>query len=385
MRGSVRRGIAVVAAAAATLTVYMLAFGDEGGGRDRNRGDGAEEVPGRVRDLVAKLSVEQKVDAVLLLGFEGTDATAPFLEEVRSRQLGAILLRPENWTSLSQATALVDGLEAAAREAGGAPPLIAAAQEGGDYRAFPELPPEERQLDVGDLGSPERVQEWARETGTALAEVGIDMNLSPIADVATLDSPVADRAFSDDPAIVAQMTAAAARGCAEAGIACVGRHFPGLGAASQSTDRGPATVGLDLRSLQSRDLAPFEAAVEAELPALMLSHAFYSAYDPVTPASLSPVIAGRLLRTELGFRGVAITDDLGAGAIRATVGARAAAVDALQAGADMLLVESPQGQGGVRRALLAALESGELDRARLDQAAGRVLELKRRLGLLEPR
>jgi beta-N-acetylhexosaminidase len=115
----------------------------------------------------------------------------------------------------------------------------------------------------------------------------------------------------------------------------------------------------------------------------VLSLAFYSAYDPVTPAALTPRIAERLLRLELGYEGAAITSDLGSGAVKATGSVPAAAVDALRAGSDLLQIAFPEDQDGVRDALLAAAESGELPRNRLAEAASRVLELKRRLGVIE--
>jgi beta-N-acetylhexosaminidase len=130
-------------------------------------------------------------------------------------------------------------------------------------------------------------------------------------------------------------------------------------------------------------MAPFEAAVAEGVPVVMLSHAFYAAHDPVTPASLSRPIATHLLRDELGFTGVAMTDDLDAGAIRATSGVAPAAVAALNAGSDLLLVSSPEAVPAVREALLAAVASREIPPARLDQAVGRVLELKRAHGLLD--
>ena len=383
MRGNIWRAVAILAAVAATALIYVLVIRDEGGGDGPERKGGGEEVPEAVRGLVESLSPEQKVDGILLVGFEGVDSSAPFLEQLRGRQLGGVLVRSENWLDAFSGTQLIAELKAAGREGGSVPPLIAVRQEGGEYRSLADLPPEDRELNIGDQASPELAQTWARETGDALREAGFDMNLSPVADVATLDSPVADRAFSDDELIVAQMTAAAVRGCAEAQIACVARHFPGLGAASQSTDDGPATVGLDAGTLASRDLAPFEAAIDEGIGVVMLSHAFYTAYDPVTPASLSPEIATRLLRDQLGFTGVAITDDLATGAIRATSGVARAAVEAVNAGADMILVEAPAEAAGVRTALLAAVESRQIPPARLDQAAGRVLELKRSLGLLD--
>lgn len=383
MRGPLGRAVAVAAAVAATAAIYLLVIRDEGGAGERRGAGERDEVPAEVRDLVGGLTPQQKVDGILMVGFEGTDTTSPAIDVLSERQLGGVVVQPANWLDPVQGGSLVTELRAAAEDGGDVPPLIAAQQEGGPYRALADLPPDRRAIDVGDFGDPELAQDWARETGDALREAGFDMNLAPVADVATLDSPIADRAFSDDASVAAAMTAAAVRGCAEARIACVARHFPGMGAASQSTDDGPATVSLDSATLASRDLLPFQAAIDAGVPAVMISHAFYSAYDPVTPASLSPEIARGLLRGQIGFNGLAMTDDLGTGAIRGTSGVQPAAIEAVNAGADMLLVGDADEAEGVREALLAAVESGEVPPERIDQAVGRVLELKRVLGLLE--
>jgi beta-N-acetylhexosaminidase len=227
-------------------------------------------------------------------------------------------------------------------------------------------------------------EDWANDTAGALRANDFDLNLFPVADVATLDSPVADRAFSDDPTVAAAMTAAAIRGCRDAGLACAPLHFPGLGASSQDTSHGPATVSLDAASLQARDLRAFAAAFAERAPAVVLSLAFYAAYDPVTPGALAEPVATGLLREELGYQGVAITDDLGSGAVRSEFSVPEAAVAAINAGADMIQIGSPSDQAGVRSALLDALATGELGDGRLREAASRVLELKRALGLLRP-
>jgi beta-N-acetylhexosaminidase len=391
-----RRAVAVAGAVAATALIWLVFIrggGSEEGGPQTAPGG---EVPASVRDLVADLSPEEKIDGILLLGFEGTDADAPIVAQLGERRLGGVLVGAQNWEDGSQLAALVTAL----RRAGGGddriPPLIVAPQEGGPFRAFPDLPPAERQLDIGDTGDPELAERSAREAGIALRDVGIDLNLFPVADVATLDSPVADRAYSDDPGVVAAMTAAAIRGCEAAEIACAPRHFPGLGAASQSTDGGPATVSLDATSLAARDVAPFETAFAEGAPAVVLSHAFYVAYDAVTPGSLSSLVSYDLLREQLGFEGVAITDDLGAGAIKARGAAAeaggagpqggsavaAAAIAAVQAGADMLLISSPGDQQGVTDAMIEAIGTGEISEDRLDEAIGRVLLLKQELGLI---
>ena len=155
-------------------------------------------------------------------------------------------------------------------------------------------------------------------------------------------------------------------------------------------------MSLDATALRARDLVPFDAAFRAGAPAVVLSHAFYVAYDAVTPGSLSSLVAYDLLREQMGFEGVAITDDLGAGAIKARgeaseaggAGPRggtavtAAAITALEAGADMLTISAPEDQRGVTDAIIEALGTGDLSEDRLDEAVGRVLVLKQLLGLV---
>ena len=328
-----------------------------------------------VSAVVEGLTDEQLADQVLLLGFEGVDETAPMLAELGGRELGGILIGPANWLGADAGAGLIEAIRSASATAT-APPLIVASQEGGDYRSFADLPPEETELEIGDSGNVSVAEDWARQTSAALSDSGFDLNLFPVADVATLDSPVADRAFSDDPRVAAELTAASLRGCRDARLACAPLHFPGLGAASQDTSRGPATVSLDQAGLFARDVEPFRAAIAERAPALVLSLAFYAAYDPVTPGAFTPTIATDLLRDQLGFAGVAITDDLGAGAVKFTDEVPDAAVAALAAGVDMVQITNPEDQEGVAEAIVAALASGELSRGRLAEAAGRVLELK---------
>ncbi|MET0762719.1 MAG: glycoside hydrolase family 3 N-terminal domain-containing protein [Thermoleophilaceae bacterium] len=379
-----RRVIPVVVVLAVAAGLWLLLFRSD----DEEPAGAPPPEPARtsgpVAELAARLTPEELVDQVLLLGFEGTDASAPFLDKVRARQLGGVLIDRENWLDSATGTALAGGIRAAGREGDRIPPLIVTSQEGGPYRALADLPPEETQLEIGDSRSAQAAEDWATGTAEALAAAGIDLNLAPLADVATLDSAVSDRAFSDDPAATAELTAASVRGCRSVGVACAVLHFPGLGAASQDTSRGPATVGLDPASLEDRDLVPFQAAFAERVPAVVLSLALYTAYDPVTPGALAEPVATGLLRDELGFEGVAITDDLGAGAVRAGQGVDAAAVDALAAGPDMVQIRSPTDQAGVRKRILEALESRELPEGRLREAATRVLELKRDQSLIKP-
>jgi len=364
------RLIAVVVAIAATVAIWIIVFGGGDGGANGQRSGPDMEISAAAAELVAGLSDSQKVEQLILAGFDPGAAELPISAP------GAVFIATTNWPGAAEGAQLIAEIRSQVLGSGGIAPLIVTRQEGGEYRELLDLPPEPRPIEVGDNGDPAAAEALALQTGEALRSVGIDLNLAPVADVASLDSPIADRAFSDDVETVAQMVAASTRGCRKAEIACAAAHFPGLGAASQDTNEGPATVGVDRAGLAGRDLLPFQAAFEERIAAVVLSHAFYSAFDPITPASLAPEIATGLLREELGFEGLAITDDLGAGAIRSGYTTEEAAVLAIAAGADMVQIRDPSAVIRVRKALIAALAGGQISRERLDEAAARVLELK---------
>lgn len=379
-----RAGAAALAALAVALVWLLLSGGGEpegeaviidGSSASATTPDASPEAPTVEPQAGGGSASEVPVDSVILAGFDGTDA-AGALEALDGHAYGGVLVARSNWAGRGPGSRLLARLrKELVSDAGG--PLFVTTQEGGEYRSLPDLPPVEREIEIGDRGDPAVAGRWSKGSAEALGRVGIDLNLAPVADVATLDSSIADRAFSDDPNVAAELTAAAIEGCATGGIGCAVSHFPGLGAASQDTDLGPASIGLDAATFQARDLLPFREAFRAGAPAVVVSHGLYAAYDPVTPASLSRPITTGLLRDELGFEGVAISDDLGAGAIGAVTDPGSAAVQAIGAGIDLVQVADPADVERVRKALEAALDDGTLSEDRLDEAANRVAALSR--------
>jgi beta-N-acetylhexosaminidase len=374
VRRGVLAGVVVLLVGAAVASVLIQGSGDD---------DEAKEPTGKAGAPVQKaaqgLSAVQEVDAVVVSGFETSAAGAKL---ARGAQLGGLLVGPEDWFGTFKGRTMLSRLRAQSTAGGRIPPLIVGVQEGGAYRAYPGLPPALGQRQIAQTNDPAEATEWAAGTGRALDKAGFDLNLAPLADVATLDSPLSDRAFSDDPELVTAMTAASVRGCRRSGIACATPYFPGLGAASIDPRQGPATVGLDPDTLETRDLAPFRAAIAERVPAVVVSLALYAAYDPVTPGALTPSIVQGLLRDELGFKGVAISDDLSAGGPALGMPATDAAVQALAAGIDLVVVSDPGEAAAVRKAVLAAARDGAIPEDRLQEAIDRVLSLKQRLGLL---
>ena len=247
-----------------------------------------------------------------------------------------------------------------ADEEGHVRPFAMVSQPGGELNSFPDLPPATA---PADLESAAAAGAEAGESA-ALAGLGVTGVLGPVLDVSPEGgSALGALAYSDDPAEVAAFADAELAAYGEAGLFTAVAHFPGLGSADQSTDDGPASVGLGLPELRDRDLLPFRAAIEDGAPAFVLSHALYPMNDFTAPASLSSEVVTDLLRDELGYQGVAITDDLAAPAVEIAASVPEAAVEALRAGADMLMISGPaEDQHAAYDAVLAAVRRGRIPR-----------------------
>ena len=339
-------------------------------------------VPRSVADLARRLPLERKVAQLFLFGFEGTDLTAEIYRRLRRQDLGGIVIAGPNDTGDPNLLGQL-GAEATviAKQEGHVPPWVLAVQDGGEFNALRDLPPA---LTGADLASTEEAAAQARQTARTLRGLSLTGLLGPVVDVGLESgSALGARVYSDDPEEVSAYAEAVVRAYRRERLFGAVRHFPGLGSADQSTELGPASVGLDLEQLRQRDLRPFQAAIEAGAPGVVLSHALYPVSDFTRPGSLTREIATDLLRGELRFQGVAITDDLADPAITSSYSIPDAAVQALQAGADLLFISGPVGdQQAAYAAVLGAVRSGDVPRRRLGDAMLRALEAKRDYGLI---
>jgi beta-N-acetylhexosaminidase len=339
-------------------------------------------VPRSVADLARRLPLERKVAQLFLFGFQGTDLTAEIFRRLRRLDLGGIVLAAANDAGDPALLGQL-GAEATviARQERHVPPWVLSVQDGGEFNELQGLPPA---LAPADLASAKEAATQATETAKTLRGLNITGLLGPVVDVGfESGSALGARVYSDDPAEVSAYAEAVIGAYREERLFGAVKHFPGLGSADQSTELGPATVGLDLEQLRQRDLAPFQAAIEAGAPAVLLSHALYPISDFTRPGSLTPEIATDLLRGELRFQGVAITDDLADPAITSSYSVSDAAVEALRAGADVLFISGPLGdQQAAIAAVLRAARNGELPRRRLNEALLRALEAKEDYGLV---
>jgi beta-N-acetylhexosaminidase len=222
----------------------------------------------------------------------------------------------------------------------------------------------------------------AAAAARALRRLHVTMTFAPVADVSTTTGPGQDLTFSDSARVVARLTRAAVRAYRRGGVVAAVGHFPGQGSANADPDTATATVGLGLDDLRPRDLLPFRA-IAPTAPVVIVSNAVYAAYDGVTPAVLLPEVVGGLLRRELGFKGVVMTDDLVSTAPVLGQSVPRSAVEALEAGADVLYVSGgPAEQERAYQAVLRAVRRGRISRRRLQVSVERILALKRGYGLL---
>lgn len=334
------------------------------------------------------LSLEERVGQLCCFGWHGCTR----LDEqarvcVQELHAGAMVVMGRNLHDTSQrpappidapaVRAMLDALQALAKT----PLLLATDQEGGRVARFGTLP-FTRPPAAAALESVEAAYDSALQTGRELATVGVNANFAPVADInSNPENPViGDRSFGKTPDEVTPKLLAQLQGYTDAGILPCIKHFPGHGDTGTDSHFALPTLPHTRETLEARELVPFQAGIAAGTPAVMTAHLLVPALDPELPATMSPAILTGLLRETLGFQGLIVTDCLEMRAVAERWGTAQAALAAVQAGADLVLVcHTLERQRETYETLLAAARSGTLPEARLNDAVARVLAAKAQL------
>lgn len=340
-------------------------------------------------DVLARMSLEQKVGQMFMLAFAGpTPADAAVL--IREHYVGACYMSNDNFTDPAQAAGLAGALQALAQDSTGVPLLLGADQEGAWAVLTPYSCPGPGNMGLGAASSDDLTHAMYHVFGEEIRAVGLDIDLAPSADVNTNpDNPIIGmRSFGEQPDLVARHVRAAIAGLHDAGVGSTAKHFPGHGDTAADSHRGLAAVDRPRSSLEKQELPPFLAAVRAGVDVVMTSHIIFTSLDRTWPATLSPAILTGLLRTEWGFQGVILTDSFNMGAVRRSFDPGDAVVQAVRAGADMILLAEErygsepgrylEAQIALIRRLLSAVSRGEVEPSRIDDAVVRILRLKQR-------
>ena len=287
---------------------------------------------------ISTFTPEQSAGQRLMVGFDGTELNAELKFLINTLKVGGIILFSRNLIDPGQIKNLCFSMQSYARSCAQPPLLIAIDQEGGQvarlkepFTQFPGNP---------QMKGPEDAVFFAKTTAKELSEVGINMNLAPVLDVSPegINSVMADRAFGPDPSWVSEQGKVVIEHLQAENIMAVAKHFPGIGRTVLDSHFELPDLDIDVDAMKGFDLFPFKTAIEHDVAGIMLSHIRYTGIDPDWPASLSKTIADDLLRKEMGYDGVVMTDDLDMGAIKKHYDLKTAIQQILSADIDMPLI-----------------------------------------------
>jgi beta-N-acetylhexosaminidase len=323
------------------------------------------------------MKLTSKIGQLLMVGFHGTTPSKEVQDLIKKHRIGGVILFSRNIKDPVQCAKLTDALQKLSPDA---PLLIAVDQEGGRVSRlappFTQFPPARA---LGKSDSVTLTYSVAEAMAKELAAVGINMNFAPVLDVDTnpKNPIIGDRSFGSSPTLVSKHGLAMIVGMHDQKVIPCGKHFPGHGDTAADSHETLPVVNHPISRLADMELKPFIHAVENRLSCIMTAHVRYSQLDDKFPASLSKKIISQLLRKTIEFEGVVVTDDLEMKGITDGFSIPEAAVKAVQAGSDLILVcHSAEQQTAVMEALIHAVENGTISEARLNDSLNRILRLK---------
>ncbi len=364
------------------LVAALLLGGCAGTAKDHKRpqgegsASGPADRPSYGERAVGPMSLREVAGQVIVASWHGTGSPAAM---VRRLHLGGVIALEDNIASGDQARRVNRSVQRVVARRGW-PAFLAVDQEGGLVnRAGPSAVPFPAFMAVGAADDPALTRRAARANAAEMRRLGFDVVLAPVADVSSGsgDAVIGSRAVGGRPRLVARHVVAAGEGIRAAHVLPVVKHFPGHGSLSVDSHASLPVLRRSVPELRRTDLVPFRAAVEAGLPAVMTGHIAVRAVDRGVPASISRKVTTGLLRHRLGFHGLVVTDALNMGGVQGVAPGGGAAVRALRAGADVLLM--PPDPRAARDRIVRAVRAGSLSRSRLDEAAARMIDTLRGL------
>jgi len=334
----------------------------------------------RLLRVASTLPLTRLAGQRIVTGFSGGQAPRYLVRAIHAGEVAGVILFADNLPDRAAGRRLIRRLQAIPRPLRLRDPLLVMTdQEGGLVKRIGGAPTASAQA-MGARGAAFSRAQGGR-TAANLRNLGIDVDLAPVLDVARPGGTIAEtqRGFGVTPARVAATAVPFAEGLQAGAVAATAKHFPGLGSARLNTDDAVQRIGLAKRALRQVDEAPYRRYIEAGGDLVMLSTAIYPAFSD-RPAAFSAAVANGELRDRLGFEGVSITDALDTVAVHAFASTAKVARAAAAAGTDLLLYTDPAEATQAHQALLGSLRSGKLSRSSFEDSASRVLKLRHRLG-----
>ena len=381
--------------------VSPVQTGNPGSEPDQGSGDGGVQVTdsatidGMTEDIVNNMTLEEKVGQMFVVGLENLDtgngnyyefrAITPDMQQtITQYKPGGVFFFSRNIESREQTKQLISDLAAASD----IPLFFTVDEEGGDVSRIAGNPNMKTTLfpsmeEVGLKQDTEYAYEMGKTIGSQIRELGFNVDFAPVADVKTnqLNTEIGNRSFGADPELVSSMVTAVVKGIQENDVSATLKHFPGHGNSSEDSHKTAVNVDNDLNRLRKVDFVPFRAGIKEGADFVMVSHISVSRVtEDTVPACMSSLMIQTVLRKELGFDGIAITDAMDMGAITKYYEPDEAAVNCVEAGMDMILLSTDY--QSAYRAVLGAVQDGKIEETRIDESVKRIIRVKIKRGLI---
>lgn len=351
-----------------------------------------DEATKHAAEFVAGMTLEDKIAQMFVItpdaltGYSGVTAAGNTTKEwYQKRPVGGMVYFSENLKDREQTAAMLTNMQAIAAERTGLPAFLCVDEEGGSVARIAGnntfgVTDVGAMGDIGATGDSQNAYNAGTVIGGYLSELGFNVDFAPVADVLTNgeDNVIGDRSFGTDSQTVAQMVTSELKGLSDAGIYGTVKHFPGHGAVSGDSHEGAVTTERTLEELMATELVPFQSAIDSDVCFVMVGHiAAPNVTGDNTPASVSRVMITDVLRTQMGYNGIVITDAMNMDAITGNYGAGEAAVMAVQAGADMILM--PEDYETAYNGLLEAVNNGTISEERINESLIRIVKVKQQM------
>ena len=350
---------------------------------------------GMSEDITKDMSLEAKIGQLFIVSLYTLDQgdtknqqkiTSEMKKTIKQYPVGGIVLFSKNMTDADQTKELIDHLQ----DASDIPLFVSVDEEGGSVARVSSnkemgVTHYPTAKEIGKTYDEDQIEEMGKTQSSQLKKLGFNMNLAPVADVLTNESntEVGDRSFGSDAGDVSDIISTLVKSMQKQQISAVLKHFPGSGDTWGNTHMGSAEAEQTIQTLRKIDFKPFEAGIDADADAVMVSHLMLSnVTDEKEPSTLSKRVVTDILRNELDFNGVVMTDAMNMKAITDNYSAGEAAVKALQAGVDVILM--PENLSEAYQAVLKAVDDGDIKESRIDKSVERIIYTKLKRGVIPP-
>ena len=337
-----------------------------------------------IDDKINSMTLDEKIGQMIITGFNGSEYNDDMDRLINEYKVGGVILFARNIEDSNQ---MIDLTRALQENNNNLPLFISIDEEGGrvsrlpdDVEKFPSA------FTIGLINNQQTAYENGKEIGYTLKRLGINLDYAPVLDIYSNENNtvIGDRAFSTEESIVSTMGIATMEGIEDSDIIPVVKHFPGHGDTEVDSDYGLPIVYKTLEELRNFEFIPFVKAIESGCDVIMVSHIILNEVDSSNPASLSKIVISDLLRKDMGFDKVVITDDMSMGAITSIMSIEEACIKSIEAGCDILLLGNAYEEiEQVINSIKLKLYNGEISEEQINKSVKRILELKKKYNMME--